>query len=138
MQFGRHIQLRSMGITLLKGTVRPHSVYSLYETNAAATNSKLVAKQLRRHWRGISVWNYKQPTWIIIIAVIFVCLWSCTAWCQYAPTSGPYKVLTIENISLHDSARNKDIPIKIYYPGAAGRFPVIIFSHGALASKDNY
>jgi predicted dienelactone hydrolase len=39
---------------------------------------------------------------------------------------------------LHDSARNKDIPIKVYYPAGVGRFPVIIFSHGALASKDAY
>jgi dienelactone hydrolase len=35
-------------------------------------------------------------------------------------------------------ARNKTIPIKIYYPSAAGQFPVIIFSHGAWASKDAY
>src|ERR1700691_1879533 len=73
-----------------------------------------------------------------MVAVILVCLGSSTAWCQYGPTSGPYKVLTVENIVLHDAARNKNIPIKIYYPAALGRFPVIIFSHGALASKDSY
>lgn len=78
---------------------------------------------------------HKQPSWI---AAILVCLGSCTAWCQYSPTPGPDKVLTIENVVLHDSARNKNIPIKIYYPAAVGPFPVIIFSHGALASKDNY
>lgn len=82
--------------------------------------------------------SHKQPSWIAIVAVILVCLWSRTVWCQYAPTSGPYKALTIENTVLHDPARNKDIPIKIYYPAATGRFPVIIFSHGALASKDSY
>jgi dienelactone hydrolase len=80
----------------------------------------------------------RQPSWIVIIAVILVCLWSSSVWCQYAPTSGPYKVLTVENLVLHDSARNKSIPIKIYYPAAVGQFPVIIFSHGALASKDSY
>ncbi|HZW80628.1 MAG TPA: hypothetical protein VFF50_09165 [Candidatus Deferrimicrobiaceae bacterium] len=80
----------------------------------------------------------KAPSWITTIAVILVCLSSCTAWCQYTPSVGPYKVLTVESVVLHDPARNKDIPIKIYYPDAAGRFPVIIFSHGALASKDNY
>ena len=80
----------------------------------------------------------KQPSWSVIVAVISLCLWSRSAWCQYVPTSGPYRVLTVENISLHDAARNKNIPIKIYYPDARGRFPVIIFSHGALASKDNY
>lgn len=82
--------------------------------------------------------GHRQPSWITTVAIILVSLWSRAAWCQYAPTSGPYKVLTIENIALHDSARNKNIPIKIYYPATLGRFPVIIFSHGALASKDNY
>ena len=62
--------------------------------------------------------RHKQPSWIAIIAVILVCLWSRTGWCQYAPTSGPYKVLTVDNIVLHDPARNKNIPIKIYYPAA--------------------
>jgi predicted dienelactone hydrolase len=47
-------------------------------------------------------------------------------------------VLTIERIVLHDAARNKDLPLKIYYPAAPGPFPIIIFSHGALASKDCY
>lgn len=87
---------------------------------------------------GILVVSHKQPSWIAITAIIFVCLWSSTVWCQYDPTSGPYKVLTLENIVLHDSVRNKSVPIKIYYPDAAGPFPVIIFSHGGLASKDSY
>jgi predicted dienelactone hydrolase len=87
---------------------------------------------------GIFVVSHKQPSWIAIIAVILVCLWSSTVWCQYGPTAGPYKVLAVENIVLRDQVRNKNIPIKIYYPEAAGQFPVIIFSHGGLASKDSY
>jgi predicted dienelactone hydrolase len=79
--------------------------------------------------------SHRQPSWTV--AVILVCLWSGTVWCQYDPTPGPYKVLTVANV-LHDPARNKDIPVKIYYPAGVGRFPVIIFSHGALASKENY
>jgi predicted dienelactone hydrolase len=80
----------------------------------------------------------KQPGWIAITAVILMCLRSSTVWCQYGPTSGPYKVLTLESVVLHDPVRKKNIPIKIYYPAALGRFPVIIFSHGGLASKDSY
>jgi dienelactone hydrolase len=79
----------------------------------------------------------RQPSGIAI-AVILLCLCSCTAWSQYAPTSASYKVLTVEHIILHDAARNKNIPIKIYYPDGVGPFPVIIFSHGAMASKDSY
>jgi predicted dienelactone hydrolase len=54
------------------------------------------------------------------------------------PDAGPYRVLTIEDVVLHDEARHRNIPVKIYYPDAAGPFPVIVFSHGALASKDAY
>jgi predicted dienelactone hydrolase len=51
---------------------------------------------------------------------------------------GPYEVLTVERVVLHDDVRHKDVPLKIYYPDAPGPFPVIVFSHGALASKDGY
>jgi predicted dienelactone hydrolase len=51
---------------------------------------------------------------------------------------GPERVLTLERLVFHDRARGRDIPLKIYYPDARGPFPVIVFSHGALASKDDY
>ncbi len=73
-----------------------------------------------------------------ILFFVGICLWSWPAWCQFTPVSGPYKVLAIEPIVLHDLARHKSIPLKIYYPDSPGRFPVIVFSHGALASKDSY
>lgn len=79
-----------------------------------------------------------KPNWIATIPLVLICLRPSALWCQYSPAAGPYKVLTADNIALHDLARKKYIPIKIYYPDAAGPFPVIIFSHGALASKDNY
>jgi predicted dienelactone hydrolase len=47
-------------------------------------------------------------------------------------------VLTAKRIILHDAKRKKDLPLKIYYPAIPGRFPVVVFSHGALASKDCY
>jgi predicted dienelactone hydrolase len=74
------------------------------------------------------------------IAVI-TALWlsaSAAAALPYSPSSGQHKVLTIDQIVLHDSARNKDLPLKIYYPDAPGPFPVIVFSHGAFASKESY
>ncbi len=57
---------------------------------------------------------------------------------QYVPDRGPLRVLTIDEVVLHDSTRNKDVPIRIYYPQAPGPFPVIIFSHGLYASRDSY
>ncbi|MBD2431451.1 MULTISPECIES: alpha/beta hydrolase family protein [Fischerella] len=50
-----------------------------------------------------------------------------------------YDVGIVDNIILNDAQRNRQIPIKVSYPeGQQGSFPVIIFSHGAGASKDDY
>jgi predicted dienelactone hydrolase len=57
---------------------------------------------------------------------------------HYSASAGPYRVLTIDQLVLHDAARNKDLPLKIYYPEGAGPFPVIVFSHGLYGSKDAY
>ena len=65
-------------------------------------------------------------------------MWAWKTWCDYPSPPGPYKVLTIDHIVLHDAARDKNIPLKVYYPDAAGPFPVIVFSHGALASREAY
>ena len=56
----------------------------------------------------------------------------------YEPDAGPHKVLTVGELILHDDKRGKDLPLKIYYPDAAGPFPVIVWSHGAGGSKDGY
>jgi predicted dienelactone hydrolase len=56
----------------------------------------------------------------------------------YDPNLGPNKVRTVDQLVLHDAARNKDVPVKIYYPEGPGPFPVIIFSHGLYGSKDGY
>jgi len=57
---------------------------------------------------------------------------------RYSPEAGPHKVQTVRQLILHDSARHKDVRVKIYYPDGSGPFPVIIFSHGAFASKEAY
>lgn len=75
------------------------------------------------------------PRTIVALGIVLASL---TAWSEQGPSAGPYPVLTVEHVVLHDTARNKDLPLKIYYPDARGPFPVIIFSHGALASKDCY
>jgi predicted dienelactone hydrolase len=54
----------------------------------------------------------------------------------YKLEKGPYGVGEIKRIVLHDAQRNKDLPIHIFYPDAAGTFPVIVFSHGAGGSGD--
>lgn len=75
---------------------------------------------------------------VVILALIAATAAFAAAPAPYSPDRGPHKVLTIDQIVLHDSARNKDIPLKIYYPDGPGPFPVIIFSHGLYGSKDGY
>ena len=39
----------------------------------------------------------------------------------------------------HDAARDRDVPVKIYYPKEIdGRLPVILFSHGLGGSREGY
>src|SRR5437588_1136212 len=57
---------------------------------------------------------------------------------RFTADAGPFKVLTIDRLELHDAQRHKDLPVKIYYPQGAGPFPVIVFSHGLYGSKAGY
>ena len=52
--------------------------------------------------------------------------------------STPGPAFTSTTISLHDSARNKDLPLRVSYPTAPGEVPVIIFSHGAGGDDNGY
>lgn len=42
------------------------------------------------------------------------------------------------DLVLHDQIREKDLEIKVTYPDGADTYPVIVFSHGLLGSKDGY
>jgi predicted dienelactone hydrolase len=54
------------------------------------------------------------------------------------PRSPSLAVATVEEV-WHDTSRNRDVPVKIYYPAAdVGRCPVIIFSHGLGGSREGY
>ncbi len=52
--------------------------------------------------------------------------------------AGPYKVEVADGLSIRDNDRNKSIKIEACYPRSEGRFPVIVFSHGAVASARDY
>ncbi len=54
----------------------------------------------------------------------------------YKLETGPLAVTEAPDIVLHDAARNKDLHLRIFYPVAQGKYPVIIFSHGAGGSQN--
>lgn len=56
----------------------------------------------------------------------------------YSPGSLPQKVATLL-MTWHDPARNRDVPVKIYYPAdAKSPCPMIIFSHGLGGNRSGY
>lgn len=56
----------------------------------------------------------------------------------YKIDAGPLKVTSVDDLVLKDEARNKELHVRVNYPDGTGPFPVIVFSHGAYGTKDNY
>jgi predicted dienelactone hydrolase len=55
----------------------------------------------------------------------------------YDPLSAATTVTPeILNFEVHDEARQRDIPIRVYLPGGESPAPVILFSHGLGGSRE--
>ena len=52
----------------------------------------------------------------------------------YKLETGPFAVNEVAGLMLHDEKRNNDVRVRIFYPVIAGKYPVIVFSHGAGGS----
>ena len=52
----------------------------------------------------------------------------------YKLETGPFAVNEIAGLVVHDEKRNKDVRVRMFYPVIAGKYPVIVFSHGAGGS----
>lgn len=49
----------------------------------------------------------------------------------YMLDDGPHAVTEVRDFVLHDSKRNKDLHVRMFYPNDPGPYPVIVFSHDA-------
>ncbi|MEM9386349.1 MAG: hypothetical protein AAGA68_14925 [Pseudomonadota bacterium] len=57
----------------------------------------------------------------------------------YKLSRGPYAIDVLTRIDLDDRRRNKQLQVRVTYPRAARQpRPLIVFSHGAWASNENY
>jgi predicted dienelactone hydrolase len=56
----------------------------------------------------------------------------------YIPAAQKLHVVMVQDVVLHDSGRNKDLHLNVAYPDVAGKYPVIVFSHGAGGSREGY
>jgi len=82
----------------------------------------------------------RQLSYLLIVAFGFI--GRVVAATEYRAQPGPFEIGKIEQV-WHDPARNRDVPVRIYYPKTeAGNeltsFPVIVFSHGLGGSRESY
>lgn len=56
----------------------------------------------------------------------------------YKVDAGPLQTVAVASFDLHDKLRDKDLPLRLTLPKRDGKYPLIIFSHGAMGSKDAY
>lgn len=54
----------------------------------------------------------------------------------YKLETGPLAVTEVSDAVLHDAKRNKDVHVRIFYPVTTGKYPVVVFSHGAGGSEN--
>jgi predicted dienelactone hydrolase len=77
----------------------------------------------------------------------FLCplaLFSLSAWAQAGASNQPYDPLAISSkesvhtvdLTVHDTVRKRDIPIRVYLPQENTPAPVVLFSHGLGGSRE--
>ncbi len=72
------------------------------------------------------------------LLLVLALLAGCAAPGLYGSAPGPYAVERTEGFVLHDPAPARDISVRVSYPKAPGRFPVVVYSHGAFCYPQLY
>src|SRR5436305_6724380 len=75
---------------------------------------------------------------LLLFAALVACAQTAKAPHAYASSTQKSTVQVVKDVVLHDAARKKDLHLTVVYPDAPGKFPVIVFSHGAGGSQDGY
>lgn len=74
--------------------------------------------------------------WLLIPALMLICAFTAAAQ-GYDPlavnTNVPPKIL---DLTMHDAARDRDIPIRVYLPSGTAPAPVVLFSHGLGGTRE--
>jgi acetyl esterase/lipase len=89
----------------------------------AAEHREEVRGFFDRHLRG----SAQAPTVSVTAGVL-------DSWQQ----TGRYPTGELKHTVLRDENRKKDLQVRVTYPTSEGRFPVIVWSHGAGGSKEAY
>ena len=63
---------------------------------------------------------------IIFLAASLLATSACAE--AYKPDAGPYQIEISDNVTL--PAEGRDLTVRVAYPDAGGRFPVVVLSHG--------
>jgi predicted dienelactone hydrolase len=56
----------------------------------------------------------------------------------FKSADGPLEVESVTDLVLRDARRGKDLQLRVSFPEDVGVYPVIVWSHGATGSKDDY
>jgi len=56
----------------------------------------------------------------------------------YGRATGPHAIARMDNLVLTDNTRPRAIPVRVAYPATPGRYPVVVFSHGAFCYPQLY